>query len=174
MWREKPDNRGLTLVELIITVAIITILGGIVMMSVSILSGLPARQCADEVHSSLSKARIATMGKKEAKLRIIGENDCIYVQESIDGVDGVKNLVGKKGVAFSYTKETAGAEGAEISLINGDVLEFSFNRSSGAFSEISPGSNEYYRRLIMRKGGKEYVVELVPPTGKMSVSSNTP
>ena len=167
------DHRGLTLVELIVTVAIITVLTGIAAMSVSTISGLPAKKCAQQILSSISKVRITTMGKKTDVLRITMESDeCIYVQEIIDSVPDQKKLVGKKGVKIEYTIIDSGVPGTEQVMNVGDVLELSFDRSSGAFKEISPGSSKYYGKIVSSKGGKEYSIIMVPATGKMSVSRN--
>lgn len=165
------DHRGLTLVELIVVVAIITVLTGIAAMSISTISGLPAKKCAQQMLSSISKVRITTMGKKTDVLRITMDSDeCIYIQEIIDGTSEQSKLVGKKGVTIKYTIIDSGVEGSETVMGVGDVLELSFDRSSGAFKEISPG--KHYGKIISSKGGKEYSIIMVPATGKMSVSRN--
>lgn len=172
----KRNNEGLTLVEVIIVIAIMAVLTGMAALSISIISGLPARQCAEEVHSTLSRVRIATMGKKEETLLLTVRDDGVYLQEVIDGSAEPEKKVGKQGINVSYTLVTSGTEGGSTPLLSGSSLLFSFDRSSGAFSNIFINGVEktdtYAGRISFQKGGKTYTVMMVPLTGKMSVSRN--
>lgn len=167
---KREDNRGLTLVELIIVIAIIAVLTGIVMMSVSIISGLPAKKCANNIYSALSRVRVTTMGKNMDTLQLEVRPDGIFAVETIDSVVETKQL-GKNTVKLYVTVNSGGTE-TETEITSGGSILIDFNRSTGALKPITVGSTDYYTKIRAKKGGKSYTVSIVPFTGKMSVSKD--
>ena len=64
----KKDNRGLSLVEVIIVITIMAVLGGLMTMGISAGVSKPAEECAEKLEAALNNARITTMGKQSVEL----------------------------------------------------------------------------------------------------------
>ena len=79
----KRNNRGMSLVEVIIVVAILSIVAGGITMGIGFITGKPADECANKLRAALQSNRTTTMGKLSAKLEICVEDDGIYIKETI-------------------------------------------------------------------------------------------
>ena len=76
---KKNNNRGFSLVELIVVVAIGAILIGASILSIASISGTAAKQCARNIESILNKTKVTTMGKDTAANTVtIGEEADLY------------------------------------------------------------------------------------------------
>ena len=168
--RWKNDNRGVSLVEILVVVAIIAVLGSVGYMAVDAMSGRPAQKCAQQIVYSLEKHRTSTMGKVNAKyvLRVDSSTGKIVADEYLTNNDSFGSMsptntyaLGDKKIKISYvsggaTKELASAP-----------LTLQFNRESGAFQKQGDGS--YCTKIIIERGGRTYEVTLVPLTGKVYI-----
>lgn len=64
-------NGGFSLVELIIVVAIMAIVVGVMGLSVGTLTGRKIAKCADEIVSTLERARVLTLGKEQNQVEFV-------------------------------------------------------------------------------------------------------
>ena len=64
-------NGGFSLVELIIVVAIMAIVVGVIGLSVGTLTGRKTAKCADEIVSTLERARVLTLGKEQNQVEFV-------------------------------------------------------------------------------------------------------
>lgn len=164
----KKNNKGFSLVELIVVIAIMVILTGLISMGVGIAVSKPADECAAKIKSSLQSLRVTTMGKYDAHVEIYKKNDQIYVKEirveDQTGTETTKeSLVSGKGVQLFYEK---GNSGTYTELTDGAApLLIYYNRSSGAFSNATTGY--YCTHIKITKGTKEALLTLYPLTGKI-------
>ncbi len=169
----KKDNRGLSLVELIIVMAIIAVIAGAASIGVGLITGRPADKCASRLQTVMQNNRITTMGKLDASMRIyMDAAGCIYVDELIKVNESTTNTVttqvGAAGVVLQY-KITG--EDAYRELTPGTVLLLSFDRSSGAFKDLTamglPG--HYCEEIKIVKGNRTKILRLSYLTGKISL-----
>lgn len=165
----RQDNRGISLVEVMVVVAIMVVVGGIGIWSFNAMTGKPAQQCAQKIVYSLERHRTTAMGKLKAQYRLVEENNKVYLEEYIgndpDNPDAPPALssrveIGSSGVKVQYTMD-ANADLHDLPL----TLEF--DRSSGAFKQ-QPGGG-YCTNIIVKRGGREHEVTLVPLTGKVYI-----
>ncbi len=135
----KKDNRGFSLIELIIVLAILAILTLSVSYGVGILMDKPAKQCAIKLESYITDCRVTTMGKLNAVLYLYMDGDRLMVKKVIDtsGTEHSETVTELgSGIAVSY-RVSGDAAGSYRTL--GDAsnpLVISFNRSSGAFMPL--------------------------------------
>lgn len=164
----RKDNRGISLVEVMVVIAIIVVVGAVGIMSVNAMSGKPAQQCAQQVVYSLEKHRTSAMGKVKAE----------YVM-SVDS--STNKIIAKEYLSNSNTYGDPkvyelGAAGIKVTYVTGDgvthdlatePLTLQFERSSGAFKKLASG--QYCNKIIIERGGRTHEVTLVPLTGKVYI-----
>lgn len=178
----RRDNRGLSLVEIIIVVAIMSIVGGSLIIGIGLATEKPADECAAKLQSILQSSRLAGMGKLDNRVEIYVKDDgYIYVLEKVkvatgNGADDYKyqeteTRISERGITIEYiladnnTPITLDKDSAPLIL--------SFDRSSGAFKDLSlmgPGySGKYCYKIIITKGTRVRVLTLARLTGKVTV-----
>lgn len=163
------DNRGLSLVEMIIVIAILAVVSGIVVMGIGVAVSKPAEECARKIQQSLEGARVYTMGKQKLSLKYYVDDGCVYVQETAVAADGTVTTktpvkIGAKGVKVTYVLE-GGAGYTDLAVT---PLTLSFDRATGGFSktECTPG---FSSEIKVEKGSKVMKVTLYSLTGKVTV-----
>lgn len=157
----RKNQKGFSLVELIVVIAIMAILTTVGLLSFSIVSGRQVIGCAKEIESYISQTKVQALSRASAKLEIFVKSDGVYVNLSVEGRD-VK--VGKSGIQVKY-KTT---DGAEVSLTESERLVISFDRSSGAFQTL-PGLSTYCKEITVEGGRHSRKIILIPQTGKFYI-----
>lgn len=161
----KKDNRGISLVEIIIVIAIMTVVGGAMFYGVGMISGKPAQKCAQKIVFSLDRHRTTAMGKMDSSytLRVDGDQIVLdeYIKTSATESSNTTVPVGSSGVTVKYT-----CGGTEKDLAS-ESLVLGFERGSGAFRKQADGT--YCTEIKVSKAGTEYIIDLVPLTGKVSI-----
>lgn len=155
------DNRGLTLIELIVVIAIMAIVMGIGLTGLSLIASGNVRSCANELKTSIGHVRITTMGKTNTSLRIYQGTDGYYKQEIVTLGDGtVVNeepvKIGKSTIALTW-EDKSGGNGT----IDSTGITITFNRESGK------QNSSYYTLITVTGGNYTSNVVMVPATGKV-------
>lgn len=167
MRQIRQNNKGYSLVEIIIVVAIMAIMVSVVSYGLSFASGRAADECARKLTSSLQHARTATMGKYKTTITIRKDANGIWADETVTTADAA---TGGAGTATTTTTKIGDAK-VDISFSEtGDVastpVTFEFNRGSGALTTYADRAAVSF---TVSKAGKTYTVEIVPITGKIAV-----
>lgn len=164
----RNDNRGVSLVEIMVVVVIIGVLGTVGIMGVNAMSGKPAQKCSQQIVYTLEKHRTSTMSKVSAQYVLrVNASGKIVAEEYLSNGATVGSTpthtyeLGDKSIKISYecdgtTKELASSP-----------LTLQFDRTSGAFKKQADGT--YCTKITVERGGRSYVVTLVPLTGKVYV-----
>ena len=191
-------NKGFTLVELIIVVAIFTILLGIAIPSLDSILGFRVNRAANSITAALDRT------KTEASNRLVGEmmlekkSDGYYISYYLDRgkVRSTSNIkqdqpekIAPARTIISYTTDT---DSTDRVMNVGDKLIITYDRATGAFLPIQGSvisQNDILTKLnagedvplqrdgayctsITIKGGRRYkTISLIKDTGKYSVTS---
>ncbi len=161
----RRDNRGLSLVELIMVLALMTLVGSILAYSINMITGRPAQKCSQKIVYSLDRHRTTAMGKIDASYKLHQDtNGTVYLIESVTDSSGTKttNVPIGENVTVKYT-----CGGVEKDLASEDLV-LGFERGSGAFKKQSDGT--YCTQIVVSKASKSYTIVLVPLTGKVSIN----
>lgn len=196
----KKDNKGFSLVELIVVVAILSILVGVMAYNIGRLSGYRAKECRSKVMSSLDNGRTMSLSKSRGgsnldntntylvffKNSADGSNYCLSVEEGV--VKDVKKISkGNVTLEYSYTQDaTSGTPvpvlGLEKNLSMNTAtatleaardggLKVGFSRQNGAF--LPTGSGDYCYHFFATAGLYRYGITVHPKTGKVESGERT-
>ena len=178
--KRKQDNRGMSLVEIIIVVAIMSIFIGTVGYGLSMISGKPAEECGQKLLSALQHTRTITMGKKDTTITIFMDaEERIAVKEVAvklldnDGnttTEERESVVGAKGVAVICTM----SDGSTVNITGTNMVELKFDRGSGALrsTRVNGIDNSTVCTLItISNGDKIRYITITPVTGKLELTT---
>ncbi|MCR5602471.1 MAG: prepilin-type N-terminal cleavage/methylation domain-containing protein [Lachnospiraceae bacterium] len=173
----KDDNRGITLVEIIIIIALIGVLSGVFIGGMGYIPNSAARSLATSIKSAIGETRIKTMGKQETVLHIYKDasdgryyKQMLYIENGAAKADQVE-MIGKHHPIVTYTYE--GTSGDVTSTLDSDGVYIGFNRTNGK-EEIIPvpgvsGVNSVIcKEIVVTGGGANCTITIVPATGKVS------
>lgn len=170
------DNRGFSLVELIIVLAILSAISVVAGYGFSMTNGKPAQECANKLAGAISHGRTTTMGKyrneivvrKEADERLtVTEDTLIRIEPDSSEVRSSRSsVVGAKGVTVEYKI----GSGGYIELTPGNEIRLRYDSGSGAMKKTAPG-DDYYTGFRISRAGKVWYVNLETLTGKITAST---
>lgn len=153
------NNKGLSLVEMIVVVAILVILSAATALGISAVSGKPAEQCITELKTAIDSNRTVSLGKKDAQLVISKQSDGIHVTESY--TQSSSPVVNDRIIAPASVDLSFSTDGSTYSMVDASGITIEFDRSSG--------SVKYYANDLFfnaEKAGKSYKMQLYQLTGK--------
>lgn len=166
----EKDNKGYSLVELIIVIAILVTLISGTIFSIGLVFNASAKACANDIKGALAKNKVTAMGRSEAMVEIYKDSadQCIYsVQWTKVNGSWVKEdpqKIGNARVYVAYTPEG----GSETELAAGDSIKICIDRSSGSFRANSDGA-AVYSEILVQSGHRQYKITMTQLTGKVSL-----
>ncbi len=156
------DNRGVSLLELIVVIAILAILATGTVSLFGLLRTADTAKAARLIDSVMEEVRMDTMSRSQKQyLYLYCIGDRIYLKASPQAASGEAGLDAEsgrrlaKGITLFYKKETEGEDYLEA----GESLRISFERSSGAFD---PG----YEYIRIHGPSHTSEITCIPETGR--------
>ena len=158
----KRNNRGFTLVELIVVIAIMGVIAGLVGLTVGTAVSAKAQSAAASVNILLSKCRTGHLSKTgEAFLTLSVEDGMLlgryYENYSEDDPPVSTDSFSLSGITVKYTTDLT----PEETVLTGTPLKLSFNRETGGLEAVDGA----YCTKIIFDGGRVFTIELIPVTG---------
>ncbi len=189
---KKLDNRGLSLIELVVVIAIITVLAGTIAITAGSISRYNVKKMAETFDQGLSRTQTLCMGKDRANTYLVvykegGSTKMKVTRLELDETGAPKEVV-------DTTEYDLGSDKNEVKCLDasGNELGFpfaiSFDRASGAYKgqvKLKSGSTEadldsnnklqYYDKFVDKvtfanEGGNNLItVKLFKYTGKHEI-----
>jgi prepilin-type N-terminal cleavage/methylation domain-containing protein len=171
----KQNNKGMSLVELIVVMAIMAVLASAVGIGIGMISTKQVDQCATQLKSSVQGIRITTMGKYQTYLKVYNTANGVCIEEFTQDADGTvtssSKIVGDSTVTVIYKL----SDGTVFNLgDSSNPLYIEFDRSSGALKKLpaSMGSaqeGKYCVEIEVSKGSKVRTLKIAYLTGKVTM-----
>ena len=162
----KDNNKGFSYVELILVLAIMSIMIGMIGLSIGLVTRNNVTKAAAKMESAFNTARITSLskGSEQGAINIMQENGAVYYCiGKFDPED--PNCPEWKKIAQSPVRITMANGSDHYDLADGSILVYKYNPSSGAFkTDTFP-----YSQIIFTNGSKESSLILYKTTGKCKV-----
>ena len=160
---QKLNNKGLSLIELIVVLAILAVIGGIIVLSTSVATNKHVSSCAERLASSLEQTRSLVMGKQSGYIEITqSPGDYVYVQMTIDGnLYGNRVSVGHQGLTVNYVRK----DGSTGTLSAGSGLKIYFSRNGGVRNDMG----DQITKFTVTNGSRTVDVNIDLFTGRVEV-----
>lgn len=157
----KKDNRGFSLIELIVVVCIMAILLAVMAASISRIAGFRAKECRTKVISSLENGRLMTLSKSKGGTSVLGSNKsatylvfvrnetdaCNYCITVIEGEIYDVKKISKGGVVLKYSTTKGATDGTAIGSCSTGKKGLSINTERGILDNcIAAGTKVAFNR----------------------------
>ena len=164
------NNKGATLMEMIVIIAIIGIMSSVLVMSFNVVYKQKTSSCAESIDSYLDRIRLETMSKAEGRYMVLYKTDTgTYMASSTDPATFAEDvsrdeLVADKNVQIEFKLSNSSSY---IKVAEGRRFYLTFDRMTGGFGREYI-SSEYVDCIRISLGGlqSEKVIRLVTDTGK--------
>ncbi len=180
---KKLNQRGFTLVEMIITIAIMAIIATVTVGATGYINSGKTKKASNKLNSKLTFIQTETMTKKgDTNLYIYKKSDGIYIctvnassgdftsRTELDTYLGSHDIESKLcDSKVTLTGETTGGAAATpLELNENNMLKIGYSKSTGAFTYSNNGSTsaaEFYNRIEM-SGKQTFHIRMIQATGK--------
>ncbi len=157
----KENNKGLSLVEIIIVIAIMSIIGGAMLLTTAVATDKHVTSSGEKVVSSLEQTRNLAMGKQSGWIIISKDpGDYMYCQMYVDGQPyGDRVSIGHSGLTVTVTE----AGGSSYNLDTHGDVKIEFSRSNGSVC-----NTPVVQEIKITNGRKTVTVTIDKFTGRVS------
>lgn len=172
------NHKGVSIIELVVVIAILSVLAGVTIFSVGVLSSWKLTKCTKSLETGLAATKAAVLSRnrletasdeqkaKNVEMQISNENGRLVLRVYREP----DRVIGDRSIVLTYSTK-AGTQEHQSVLANGETLTLTFDRSSGAFLPVATNGSEdvYCTGLLLERREKTRTIVLVPVTGKFYI-----
>lgn len=163
------NNKGFSLVELIIVIALISILTGVSFVGLGYLYNTNVKSTVQKLDSSLQKVQSYTTAKssggRDIGLVIKKNGDGFYVEYK--GIAGQQDeKIGGTNLTFNYY-----VGGSAVAIDSTHPLEINFDRSTGGLLPLTNNGSDYCEKIeVSLNGANKCTITISKVTGRTEIS----
>lgn len=171
MSRENTQNKGFSVLEVVIVIAVIAILGSV---SLFMLNSVPNRKvanCAENIMVQVEQTRTSAISFQNASIVILKKADGVYLKQNVTKNNTTQSTETKIGDADIKVEYKIPPSAAYTELTASNELEICFNRSTGSFenSELNGAdAGQACSGIRVSKGDYAIELKLSKITGKIT------
>ncbi|MBR4719016.1 MAG: prepilin-type N-terminal cleavage/methylation domain-containing protein [Lachnospiraceae bacterium] len=187
----RNDNKGFSLIELIIIIAIMSIVLTMLVANLGYANSSAAKGCANSLKTAIGQTRIKTMGKKETYLYVYKDGKGYSMKTISKGsktgdpitVEATEQLA-KSKVSIKYSfKKADGSMTTPVELDSSNDILIGFNRENGKLDmssssitfegmtkNVTSTSNETGIVFNVQSGNFIYDITIYGATGKVEMA----
>ena len=162
----KKNDKGFTLVELIVVIALMAVVSLSVITYVGMLGGGQAKKCANGLKNGLSQTKVCAMSRSSASMTVYADNTGVYLKTMQGSTERVEKI-GNSATKVEYRTVRDSDVFVPVGTTPADGVKIEFDRASGACKKMSSGV--YCYGFKVTSGSTVYIVNLEPLTGKASI-----
>lgn len=156
------NNRGFTMIELMVVIAIVGILAMVITTSTNSYYLAQAKEFANEYNALLSRCKVDTLSGANAPTYLtLSKKDDGFYGELYEGGE----LVASKKLGGNNLSCNVTIGGSVSAVSGGNTLALAFDRSSGAVLDKNGVQSKCTLVSIITNDGGGYAVEITPTTG---------
>jgi type II secretory pathway pseudopilin PulG len=162
----KKNNKGFSLVELIVIIALMAVLTTSIITYIGMVGDAQAKKCANGLSSGLSQTKVCAMSRSKASITVYGDDTGVYIK-TVQGNAERTEKIGKDGVKVEFRTIRDSDVFTPVGTTLDSGVKIEFDRASGACKKMSNG--EYCYGFKVTAGQTTYIVNIEPLTGKASI-----
>lgn len=161
-------DRGFTLVEVMVVLAIMAVLTGMIGLSISMIAGQRLKSAVSDTKSLMQSAQTVAMSKKDCVVEFAQNSDgeCVITSKVNGGDKQLKEIVVNKKISISIIT----SDGTTYNVSSGTAVTIVYNRETGGFAncQVNGIDQGIPAEISFSKGDRTIVLELATYTGKIS------
>ena len=162
----KRNDKGFTLVELIIIIAIMAVLVLSVITYIGMIGGAEAKKCANGLKTGLSQTKVCAISRSSASMTVYADDTGVYIK-TMQGSNERVEKIGKAGTKVEYRTVRDSDVFTAVGTTEATGIKIEFDRASGACKKMASGN--YCHGFKVTAGQTVYIVNIEPLTGKVSI-----
>ena len=163
----RKNNKGLSLVELIVVIALMAVLIGIGALSFSLLFGTQAKACAQNVSGILNETKTGCMSRYDETMTLS------YRKKLPDTDPAYEKAVTSDGYYSENFVSTIGSSAQEVPVGDSAIRRMGSSRvvihvylSDGKIIVNGTEKDAYITKMTFSSGLRTFTITMVPETGK--------
>ncbi len=161
-------DRGFTLVEVMVVLAIMAVLTGMIGLSISVIAGQRLKSAVSDTKSLMQSAQTVAMSKKDCvvEFALNSDGECVITSKVNGGDKQLKEIVVHKKISVSVKT----VSGINYEVDGGNTVTIFYNRETGGFAkcQVNGIEQDIPVEISFSKGDRTIVLELATYTGKIS------